>query len=297
MEAFLKLDTPVQAAIIATVVGFISGVIGSYFKYFLDKRALRDKIQVEYEYAELKKLRELIGLYHGRMLEAAERLSNRLWNLQRNESQGWLDVKGNYSQPETNYYFTSTVYRTIVVLSLVRLFEEDAIFIDARIAKQGELTFLKFTKAFEWALTNGDLFKGTDYDHFQQTDHIFRDNLRLLSDSCIAQGKIVTLDEFQQRLKNPDTQQALMPLLSFFDGLCFEENRFRWDRLMAFHLLLMAFINTFGYDTQKSSTHEFAKIVKSAKNKLVLHNLVHRLPKLGLTKQTREIIDSVQTLR
>jgi hypothetical protein len=293
MDAFLRLETPVQAALIATVVGFISGMIGSYFKYFLDKSALRDKIQVEYEYAERKKLRELIGLYHGRMLETAERLNNRLWNLQENESKGWLDMEGAYAQPEDNYYFTSTVYRMIAILSLLRLFEEDAIFIDARIARQGELTFLKFTKALQWAFTDGELFKGTGYDSFWQTDHIFHDKLRLLCDSCINQGKIISIEDFQERLKHPERQESIMPILSFFDGLRADEKRLRWDRIIAFHLLLMAFINSFGYDNQKSSPQQFAKIAASARNRQVIENLIQRLPRLGLAKETKEITAAV----
>ena len=295
IDTLLNLEPPVQAALIAAVVGFTSGVIGTYFKHFLDKRALRDKIEIEYQYAERKKLRELIGRYHGRMLEAAERLNHRFWNLQENESKDWLNMSGEYNSPESNYYFTTTVYRTVELLTLVRLFDSEAIFIDARIARERELIFARFAKAFEWALTDTDLFKGISYETFWQTDHLFHDKLRLLCESCISEGKIISIDKFQERLKSSD-KNLLVPLLSFFDGLRANEKRLRWDRVVVFHLLLMAFINAFGYDIQKSSVPNFIEIATSIKNKPILENLVRWLPKLGLTKEGRNIVVAANSI-
>ncbi|MFC1970776.1 hypothetical protein ACFLV0_02415 [Chloroflexota bacterium] len=67
-----------QAAIIAVIAGIIGGVIGAYIKHFLDKRFLRHRLRTEYEYEERKKLPNLIGLYHGRMLLAAEHRNHHL---------------------------------------------------------------------------------------------------------------------------------------------------------------------------------------------------------------------------
>lgn len=288
-----NLEPPVQAALIAATVGFLSGIVGAYFKHFLGKSALRDRLETEYQYAERKKLRELIGRYHGRMLEAAERLDHRLWNLQENESKGWLNMNGEYGHPEA-YYFTSTVYRTVSLMAVVRLFEVEAIFIDARIAKEGELTFTKFAKALEWALTDADLFQDMGYGTFRQTDHIFSDNLRVLCDSCANNGRVISIEEFQERLTRADSRRQLMPLLAFFDGLCSTENRLRWDRVIVLHLLLMAFINAFGYDVQKSSTQQFLEIARSARHQKVLENCVEQLQKLDLTKETNDIATAVR---
>lgn len=289
LDKFLNLEPPIQAAIISAIVGFLGGFLGTSFKHFLDKKALRDKIQIEYEFAERKKLRELVGRYHGRLLECAERLNHRLWNLQQNESQGWLNVEGQFNDPETNYYFTTTVYRTVSLFALIRLFEQEAIYIDAHIAKEGELLFAKFTRAFEWVLTDADLFKGIKYDPSRQTDHLFRDKLRLLCDSSATEGKVISLEDFQERLKTDGGQHYLIPILAFFDGLCFAEKRLRWDRINSFHLLLMVFINKFGYDVQKSSQRQIRDIAMSIQNPQVLINLVNWLSKLGLKKETKYI--------
>lgn len=290
----LNLDPPVQAALIAAIVGFMSGIFGAYFKHFLDKRALRDRLATEYQYAERKKLRELIGRYHGRMLEAAERMEHRLSNLQVNESKGWLNISGEYDRPENNHYFTSTVNRTVSLMTLIRLFEAEAIFIDARIAIEGELVFAKFAKALVWALTDADLFKDLGYDTSRQTDHIFSDKLRVLCDSCASDGKVIASEEFEERLTSADGRRRLMPLLTFFDGLCSAENRLRWDRVIVLHLLLMAFINTFGYDVQKSPPEKFVQVAQSAKHRKVLENCVAQIPQLDLTQETSDIATAVR---
>lgn len=289
VDIFLNLEPSIQTVIISAIVGFLGGVLGTSFKHFLDKKALRDKIQIEYEFVERKKLRELVGRYHGRLLESAERLNHRLWNLQQNESLGWLNVNGQFNNPEANYYFTTTVYRTVSLFALIRLFEQEAIYIDAHIAKEGELVFAKFTKAFEWVLTDADLFKGIKYDYSRQTDHLFRDKLRLLCDSSVTEGKVISLENFQERLMTDCGQSHLKPILVFFDGLCFAENRLRWDRINSFHLLLMVFINKFGYDVQKSSQRQIQDIAMSIQNPQVLINLVNWLSKLGLKKETKYI--------
>jgi hypothetical protein len=60
------------------------------------------------------------------------------------------------------------------------------------------------------------------------------------------------------------------------------ELRLRWDRLVTVHLLLLAFVNSFGYDMQESTPQQFIDVARQANNALVLRNLHSWLPKLGL---------------
>lgn len=50
----------------------------------------------------------------------------------------------------------------------------------------------------------------------------------------------------------------------------------------------MAFINTFGYDMQKTLRHQFLEITEKVNNRQVLQNLAYWLSKLGFKKQ-REV--------
>lgn len=181
--------------------------------------------------------------------------------------------------------------------SLLRLFENEAIYIDSHIAQKGEVIFLKFTKAFQWVITDAELFLGLEYDPSSQTDHMFRDKLRLLTDSCIVEDNVISIDELNSRMKKYESQLYLLPFLRYFDGLCSNEHRYRWDRIISFHLILMAFINKFGYDVQESSSEQFVEIAKSINNIQVLINLDNCLPKLGLQKETKHITSAIRSIQ
>jgi hypothetical protein len=288
-QFFQNLDQSIQTVIISAIVGTIFGLLSTYFKSIFEKTTLRHKLELEYEYSERKKLRKLIGKYHGRILEASERLNHRFWNLHENEAKGWLNVEGIYDNPDSNYYFTTTIYRFLELYCLLRLFTKKAIYIDSRIAKKGELIFLKFFKSFEWVITDVDLFKGLMYDPSRQIDHFFRDKIQLLCESLIENDNIISIEEFYNKLKNDEYQQ-LLPVLKFFDGLLSAENRLRWDRVISLHLLLMEFINFFGYDIQKSTIKQFLEIANTYKHNEILRNLSLWLPKLGIKNETKEIL-------
>jgi hypothetical protein len=104
------------------------------------------------------------------------------------------------------------------------------------------------------------------------------------------------LENFQERLKTDEGQHYLTPILSYFDGLCSGEKRLRWDRLISFHLLLMVFINKFGYDVQKSSQEQILEIARSIQNPHVLTNLVTWLSKLGLERETKYIANAARSI-
>lgn len=283
-ELFDKADTSVKVALIAaftalatSLITVVHSLFGTPLKYWLERRALHNKLAAEYEYEQRKNLRELIGRYQGRMLEAAETLSHRLWNLYENQDKGWLDANGSYE--DCGYYLPSFVYRFLNFYAVVREFESEAILIDSRIADKKDLDFLKFSKAFAWAICDVALFENVDYDPKYSTDHFFRDRLREICDSCMKEGKFLGHEKLRAALlNNPDFKVAFR----FFDGLKKSELRLRWDRLVTVHLLLLAFVNSFGYDMQESTPQQFIDVARQANNALVLRNLHSWLPKLGL---------------
>ncbi len=227
------------------------------------------------------------------MLEAAEALNHRLWNLYKNQDKGWLDVRGHYEG--ISYYHSSFVYRFLNFFAFARAFESEAILIDLRIAEKKDLDFLKFVKAFAWATCEVALFDDVDYDTEFATDHFFRDWLRRVCDFCMRDGKFLGHDDLQSiLLSNPDFHNVYR----FFDGLQKGERRFRWDRLVTVHLLLLAFINNFGYDMQASSFQQFKEVALQAQNAKILRNLALWLPKLGLqqNKPANLILKSIETV-
>jgi hypothetical protein len=86
----------------------------------------------------------------------------------------------------------------------------------------------------------------------------------------------IRFGEFEAAMPMEGTRDALV----FFDGL--RPDSFRWDRLTAFRLLLLAFLNGFGYEHQQSPQSHLDAVARNIKTVTVAANLVAWLPKLGL---------------
>jgi hypothetical protein len=282
-----------QPSLATSLLTATHSLFGTPIKYWLEKRALRNKLATEYEYEQRKHLRELVGRYQGRMLEAAESLNHRLWNLYTNQDKGWLNACGNYK--DCGYYLPSFVYRFLNFYALARQFESEAIIIDSRIAEKKDLDFVKFAKALAWAICDVALFDKIDYDARLPTDHFFRDRLREICDSCMTEDGFLKHEELKSLLLDTPGFDAVF---RFFDRLNRSEKRLRWSRLVTIHLLLLAFVNSFGYDMQESTPQQFVEVARQANNSQVLRNLLAWLPKLGLQKNAsaKLISEAVQTV-
>ena len=64
-----------------------------------------------------------------------------------------------------------------------------------------------------------------------------------------------------------------------------EENRYRWDRLVALHLILLAFVEDFGHSFQSPSNERISQVVKQFDTSEVPRNLLDWLPTLGLMRE------------
>jgi hypothetical protein len=183
------------------------------------------------------------------------------------------------------------------VCALVRQLETEAVLLDARIAKKEDFVFLNYAAALHWVMTDVALFEGLAYDSFDQTDHFFSDSYREYCDACLQEGVFVSLGQFSELLRG-DLRKKLMPVLRYFDGLNPNEARLRWDRLVAFHLLLLAFINSFGYERQHTDQEKFTYVAKQIGNARVLKNLADWLPRhdLGSDPEAQKIIGAAQQL-
>jgi len=142
---------------------------------------------------ERDKLRDLIEKYHGRLLEVALDWDRRMRQLYEHESSTtrrgdsyetddvWLELlRGKDFLSPNEYLFRSYVFRFLALCALARKFESEAFFIDAQYARRRDFDFLKFTKAFLWAMTSTDLHP----DDLPGQSHFPNDQLRPLLDQC-----------------------------------------------------------------------------------------------------------------
>jgi hypothetical protein len=293
-DRFLELDPTLAAAIMAAAVSVLTSIVAVLFtplgSYLVAKRQLRDRLKTEYDYEQRKKLRDLIGRYHGRVLQAAEEMHYRMRSLYIYEAKGWLQVGKDYRKVSSNpdkYYFHTMVYRFLALCVVIRRFETEAIYVDARIAEKTDFAFIKYLRAITWIITAARLFDRLPYDEQTATDHFFRDDLRRVCDSCLVQEEdgedhFISLDELRGRMGE---DEVLVSTLDFFNGLRADESRYRWDRVVALHLILIAFINDFGYQFQRSTRKQMDEVAGKFRTREVPQNLLHRLPKLGLVEE------------
>jgi hypothetical protein len=77
-------------------------------------------------------------------------------------------------------------------------------------------------------------------------------------------------------------------VFKFFDGLDPDDkSRPRWDRIVAFQLVLMAFIETFGYEIHNTEQKWFNGVASRMRPQ-VATNLLDWLPKLGIGTPRRD---------
>lgn len=281
--AFLGIEDPeTAAAAVAVVVAFLTAMATTPIRFVADNLLQRSKAKTEYEYEQRKELRGKIGDYHGRLLEAATALNYRLGQIYAKRREHWLDVNGDYTKRwPRHYFFNSTVYRFMAFVALANRFEREAIYIDSRIAGDTDRLFVFYVKALRWTLTDAALFDGLNYSESEPTDHFYTDHLRRMCAS-VWQDDAEVLVDLRSLEDVLATDHELDAVLQFFDGLDPDDSvRLRWDRIVAFQLVLMAFIETFGYEVHKSD-HVWFKAVARRMRPEVATNLLDWLPKLGI---------------
>jgi hypothetical protein len=293
---FVLWKNPAFLAVLSAGTAFFTTILSTPVRYFVDKRTLRHQLRMQYEAEQRRELKELIGRYHGRLVEAADNWHHRMENLYDYEAEGRLDAGRRYK--DADYYFATTVYRFLALCSLARRFEAEAFFIDARIADPVDLDFAKFARAFRWLMTDLELVyaeepkpnekakllevDGVPYNAQSGPDHFFTDRFRALCDACCVDGEVFTPVDFQARAGvDPRLQEAL----EFFDGLKRDEARLRWDRLICLHLLTMAFLNVAGYEIQHSSEEDFDGVAARLRHPEIRANLINGLARFGLADQ------------
>ena len=85
------INPTVAAAFVAAGVS-IATTLGA--KLWLDRRAHEADLEADYRHVQRKALLELIGRYHGGLVEHATSWNYRMLNLFANADEGWLRVDG-----------------------------------------------------------------------------------------------------------------------------------------------------------------------------------------------------------
>jgi hypothetical protein len=257
---------------LVVATGVISAVVGGLVQYFRDRKLADATLRIQHRHDERKKLRELESRYMGRVLEAALDWDRRMTQIYKGAYKD-LDPPDEERTETKYYYFHSVIFRFLQLTAIARRFEAEAFYIDPKIvATPRDFDLLRYAKAFLWVMIHAEL---SPKDGLPGKDHFRSDAFRPLLDLCYSTPKegegedakpllpetrsrdgelIFDLRRFWALLSldDPIHKGYVDELLEFFDGVCPDDydgdrQRRRWDRLVALHLLCLAFIDTRGY--------------------------------------------------
>lgn len=163
------------SAVVALVV---TAAINAFFRFAFADALSQRKAARDYEYDQRRRQHTLIGAFDGRLLEAAMDLYERLQNITRSArpaDPAWLRPR---EEGSLGYFYASTVYRFIALMRLAIAFDREAIYFEPTITGARDLRFIRYAKAFQWVMTDVEIFDGTGYSRNESVDHFFRDEFR-----------------------------------------------------------------------------------------------------------------------
>jgi hypothetical protein len=274
-----NLDPGIMAAIVAAITSVVTVVLGFLLR---DRYFLTFKLEQEHKYEQRKALKQILSKNKIQLLNCCESLNFRLWNFSTHYKDKWHDVSGCYDRPK-DYYFRSFVYRFVAVFAWVKKIEKEMVYLDTTIATAKDMEFVKFLRLFPQTMCDLILFKEFEYDPNCQKDHFFADYFGQMSESFINGDSVCSVSEYEEHFQ--ELGEGLNHVCRFIDGMSPDEDRLRWDRLQILHIVWMAFINTFGYDFQRTEEDKFKEIISKPRRTKLVANFVEMLEKNQLSKQ------------
>jgi hypothetical protein len=126
------------------------------------------------------------------------------------------------------------------------------------------------------------LFKGENYDKNVAADHFFRNNFENFCDSFICQNEIVTYLNFIDDIDKYGYENK--KLFEYFDSISINESRYRFDLIKTFHLTIIAFLNTYGYDFQQTTLKQINEVLEIPRKSRLYKNYKDILVRNKLNK-------------
>jgi hypothetical protein len=256
----VDMSDDIKVALIAGGVSIGLWVLSFFFEPFKEKVTSLFKLKIEHKYDEKKKIKEVISKYKMQMLYASEELNYRIWNLYRNYENQKDCWDGTAEGQVKDYYFYTFIYRLSLFYGWANKIENEMTFIDIKYADKSDIAFIKYLRLFFKLPCNRQIIinyyqeglRGRSTDFFQYNT---------LKEYCDQLLKIDFADG--EKLKHYIEHNEIL-FSSFINNICpGEDKRYRWDILQFIHILIMAFLNTYGYDYQYTSNEIISELFGS----------------------------------
>ncbi|ENP8455623.1 hypothetical protein ACEI25_002265 [Photobacterium damselae] len=252
-------DTVVSSIIVPALVSLVATVVTLFLKSIAESKTHERKLSMDHKLSEKKKIKESISKHKTPVLNAFEELNHRLWNLGKTHQEEWHKLNGVYLQDD-KYYFHSFVYRLSAVICWADKVDRDMVFLDTTISDKEDLDFLKFCKFVNIFLCQTSTYKGLDYNESQPVDHFYRHLLVKEANNLLnGEGRVISYSVFESDLSSK--VKSMKGICQFIDSVSPTEERYRWGKLYCLQLLIVCFMNSYGYDFQKTTDNQIKEII------------------------------------
>ncbi|PIB47520.1 hypothetical protein AOA59_00420 [Pseudomonas sp. 2822-15] len=283
-------DPKVQSALIAAAVTIATLLLRAITKPIWERNFHKFKLESDYTYDQRKKIKEAISKYKVPLLNSAESLNHRLWNFSKNAPQAW-HIQRDGENISDKYYLLSFCYRFLLFFSLCRKIDLELVYLDSTVSTKKDLDFLKYLKFFPQIFSDTEIFAGTGYNPSVATDHFFSDEFRELVREMSSDDRMLSYSEFKKKVE----EKEFTHLITYFSGISVDHSCLRWHVLNSFHFILMAFLNDYGYDFQKTSKEKISDLAKSLPSNRLIKNAYTFIERACLNNN-KEVRNAVSVL-
>lgn len=237
----------------------VAAIIGAVSSFFTQRHLLSRKAQIDYEFMARKRLNDAVGPLRMQLLFAASAVVTRTKD----------HPAGRWDMDPTGHYVRTFIYRFLRPLAVSQLIERQMSFADFSVDPD-TIALLRFDSA-AIRMLSGDkiVLKHPNADWSRQTQHLFRDNLRVAAARLIAEeeGGPIVIDyaRFQREVPDPRANEALGDLGMIFDRcrLNLTENPLFWLRLVGYaytcNQLLATQGASVGFETPELATSDLLR--------------------------------------
>jgi len=251
IDSLQKINPTVGAAIVGAGAGLITALATRWIQLIADRYSLNYKLAKEFAFEQKRHIKQEISATKMPLLNAAEELNFRLWNLSSNIDKGWHNKRESEWSDPGNYYLHSFVYRLLVFLNLAFQADRSVQTYDSTLfsRKDSDVVYLKYVKSFKNFFCDVLILKEFKYDSEFATHHFFRDHLsdfvRFVSD---PEGNVI--DFSQYLIKIGTNWGQIRQVLEYVTSIERKLENINHNMMMGFHLMLMTFLNKYGHDYQ-----------------------------------------------
>lgn len=287
-DVFKKMDPSVKSTIITSLTTLIVLILGWLFRVIYEQFSFKFKLKNEYEFIQTKKIKENISEIKTPLIRAAEELNYRFWNLNKNIHKNWLNVKKEDWTAKEKYYIRSSAYRFIVFYYWIIKSEEVVYKLDTTLADKKDKNYMKFIKCIKHTISDREILSELGYKISDTSNHFYKDVIPEITNYCLNEdGTVINYEEFSTKMKTDFSQ--IEKVLSFFSEIKNSFNNYNRNTIVCLHLIIIIFLNKFGFDYQHTSNKKLKKLCKSYKEFKVGHSYINFLKRNKLYSEMYKV--------